>query len=223
MTDQKQLCVSAIRVVSAEAIQKANSGHPGIVLGAAPMAFELFSGHLRHDPACPDWPNRDRFILSAGHGSMLLYSLMHIAGYGLSITKLWGEENGGSYGYYLNDVSAYSLLDPVADGDYLNAFVYTDLEAWSDLYCTFGYREVVADAGANIKLTLNMMTFDENWNPVSLPVEGAILTIDGEDSDYVTDAEGNVQFTLDAAGDHLISARSDSAILVPPVCIVTVK
>ena len=76
MTDQKQLCVSAIRVVSAEAIQKANSGHPGIVLGAAPMAFELFSGHLRHDPACPDWPNRDRFILSAGHGSMLLYSLL---------------------------------------------------------------------------------------------------------------------------------------------------
>lgn len=145
------------------------------------------------------------------------------AGYGLSISKLWGEENGGSYGYYLNDVSAYSLLDPVADGDYLNAFVYTDLEAWSDLYCTFGYREVVADAGANIKLTLNMMTFDENWNPVSLPVEGAILTIDGEDSEVVTDAEGKAQFTIEAAGEYLISARSDSAILVPPVCIVTVK
>ena len=145
------------------------------------------------------------------------------AGYGLSISKLWGEENGGSYGYYLNDASAYSLLDPVADGDYLNAFVYTDLEAWSDLYCTFGYREVVADAGANIILTLNMMTFDENWNPVSLPVEGAILTIDGEDSEVVTDAEGKAQFTIEAAGEYLISARSDSAILVPPVCIVTVK
>ena len=88
MTDQKQLCVSAIRVVSAEAIQKANSGHPGIVLGAAPMAFELFSGHLRHDPACPDWPNRDRFILSAGHGSMLLYSLLHLFGYGLTMEDL---------------------------------------------------------------------------------------------------------------------------------------
>ena len=145
------------------------------------------------------------------------------AGYGLSISKLWGEENGGSYGYYLNDVSAYSLLDPVADGDYLNAFVYTDLEAWSDQYCTFDYREVVADAGANINLTLNMMTFDENWNPVSLPVEGAILTIDGEDSEVVTDAEGKAQFTIEAAGEYLISARSDSAILVPPVCIVTVK
>ena len=145
------------------------------------------------------------------------------AGYGLSISKLWGEENGGSYGYYLNDVSAYSLMDPVADGDYLNAFVYTDLEAWSDQYCTFDYREVVADAGANINLTLNMMTFDENWNPVSLPVEGAILTIDGEDSEVVTDAEGKAQFTIEAAGEYLISARSDSAILVPPVCIVTVK
>lgn len=145
------------------------------------------------------------------------------AGYGLSISKLWGEENGGSYGYYLNDASAYSLLDPVADGDYLNAFVYTDLEAWSDQYCTFGYREVLADAGANIKLTLNMMSFDVGWNPVSLPVEGAIITIDGADSEVVTDAEGMAQFTIEAAGEYLISARSDSAILVPPVCIVTVK
>lgn len=145
------------------------------------------------------------------------------AGYGLSISKLWGEENGGSYGYYLNDVSAYSLLDPVADGDYLNAFVYTDLEAWSDVYCAFDCRTVEMEAGAEVGLTLNMMTFDENWNPVSLPVEGAILTIDGEDSEVVTDAEGKAQFTIEAAGEYLISARSDSAILVPPVCIVTVK
>ena len=145
------------------------------------------------------------------------------AGYGLSISKLWGEENGGSYGYYLNDASAYSLLDPVADGDYLNAFVYTDLETWSDLYCAFDCASVEMDAGTVLDLTLNMMTFDENWNPVSLPVEGAILTVDGEDSEVITDAEGKAQFTIDAAGEYLISARSDSAILVPPVCIVTVK
>ena len=145
------------------------------------------------------------------------------AGYGLSISKLWGEENGGSYGYYLNDVSAYSLLDPVADGDYLNAFVYTDLEAWSDTYCAFDCAAAEMEAGTVLDLTLNMMTFDENWNPVSLPVEGAILTIDGEDSEVVTDAEGKAQFTIEAAGEYLISARSDSAILVPPVCIVTVK
>ena len=145
------------------------------------------------------------------------------AGYGLSISKLWGEENGGSYGYYLNDVSAYSLLDPVADGDYLNAFVYTDLEAWSDVYCAFDCAAAEMEAGTVLDLTLNMMTFDENWNPVSLPVEDAILTIDGEDSEVVTDAEGKAQFTIEAAGEYLISARSDSAILVPPVCIVTVK
>ena len=145
------------------------------------------------------------------------------AGYGLSISRLWGEENGGSYGYYLNDVSAYSLLDPVADGDYLNAFVYTDLETWSDVYCAFDCRAVEMDAGAEVELILNMMTFDADWNPVSLPVEGATLTIDGEDGEVVTDAEGRAQFTIEAAGEYLISARSDSAILVPPVCIVTVK
>ena len=144
-------------------------------------------------------------------------------GYGLSISRLWGEENGGSYGYYLNDVSAYSLLDPVADGDYLNAFVYTDLETWSDTYCAFDCVAVEMEAGKEVELTLNMMTFDTEWNPVSLPVEGAILTIDGEDSEVVTDAEGKAQFTIEAAGEYLISARSDSAILVPPVCIVTVK
>ena len=144
------------------------------------------------------------------------------AGYGLSISKLWGEENGGSYGYYLNDVSAYSLLDPVADGDYLNAFVYTDLEAWSDQYCAFDVKRVEAAAGAGVDLTLSMIIFDENWNAVSVPVEGAIITVDGEDSAFVTDAEGKVQLTLDVAGEHLISAHSDAANLVPPACIVTV-
>lgn len=144
-------------------------------------------------------------------------------GYGLSIAKLWGEENGGSYGYYLNDVSAYSLMDPVADGDYLNAFVYTDLETWSDAYCAFDGKTVEANANEYIELTLNMVTFDAEWNPVSVPLEGAIITIDGSETAMVTDAEGKVRFSLDAAGEYLISARSNSAILVPPVCIATVK
>ena len=145
------------------------------------------------------------------------------AGYGLSISKLWGEENGGSYGYYLNDASAYSLMDPVADGDYLNAFVYTDLEAWSDTYCAFDCKTVEANANEHVALTLNMIIFDADWNPVSVPVEGAIITVNGEDTELATDAEGKVTFSLDTAGEYLISARSDSAILVPPVCIVTVK
>ncbi len=76
------MSVNAIRILSADAIQKANSGHPGLPLGAAPMAYELWSKHLKHNPADPDWADRDRFILSGGHGSMLLYSLLHLFGYG---------------------------------------------------------------------------------------------------------------------------------------------
>lgn len=143
-------------------------------------------------------------------------------GYGPSISMLWGEENGGSYGYYLNDASAYSLADPVSDGDYLNAFVYTDLEAWSDQYCAFDCRSAQVAAGAGVDLTLSMIVFDESWNALRVPIEGATITVDGEDTAFITDAEGKVHLTLDVAGEHLISARSDAANLVPPVCIVTV-
>ena len=76
------LSVNAIRILSADAVQKANSGHPGLPLGAAPMAYELWTKHMNHNPADPQWANRDRFILSGGHGSMLLYSLLHLFGYG---------------------------------------------------------------------------------------------------------------------------------------------
>lgn len=81
--------INAIRVLSADAIQKANSGHPGLPLGAAPIAYELWAKHMKHNPKNPNWANRDRFILSGGHGSMLLYSLFHLFEYGnLSIEDL---------------------------------------------------------------------------------------------------------------------------------------
>ena len=81
--------VNTIRVLSADGIEKAKSGHPGLPLGAAPIAYELFAHHMKHNPKNPDWKNRDRFILSAGHGSMLLYSLFHLFGYGdLSLDDL---------------------------------------------------------------------------------------------------------------------------------------
>lgn len=81
--------VNAIRILSADGVQKANSGHPGLPLGVAPMAYELWANHMKHNPKNPNWINRDRFILSAGHGSMLLYSLLHLFGYGdLSIEDL---------------------------------------------------------------------------------------------------------------------------------------
>ena len=95
-----QLTVNTIRFLAADAVQKANSGHPGMPMGAAPMAYAAWHRHLSLDPAAPDWPNRDRFILSAGHGSMLLYSLLHLSGFDLTLGDLkqfrqWGSRTPG--------------------------------------------------------------------------------------------------------------------------------
>ena len=87
MPSSKELA-NAIRALSMDAIQKANSGHPGAPMGMADIAEVLWRGFLNHNPADPKWVNRDRFILSNGHGSMLLYSLLHLTGYNLSIEDL---------------------------------------------------------------------------------------------------------------------------------------
>src|SRR5687767_15491525 len=79
-TDIEQLSINTIRTLSIDAIQKANSGHPGTPMALAPLAYVLWQRFLRFDPENPIWPNRDRFVLSAGHASMLLYSLLHLAG-----------------------------------------------------------------------------------------------------------------------------------------------
>ena len=90
------MSVNAIRVLSADAIQKANSGHPGLPLGAAPIAYELWAHHMKHNGKNPKWANRDRFVLSGGHGSMLLYSLLHLFGYGLTMDDLKNFRQDGS-------------------------------------------------------------------------------------------------------------------------------
>jgi transketolase len=82
------LCVNTIRTLAIDAVQKANSGHPGLPLGAAPMAYVLWQRHLKHNPRDPHWPDRDRFVLSAGHGCMLLYCLLHLTGYDLTMADL---------------------------------------------------------------------------------------------------------------------------------------
>jgi transketolase len=82
------LCINTIRTLAMDAVQKADSGHPGMPMGAAPMAYVLWTKFLKHDPAEPTWPDRDRFVLSAGHGSMLLYSLLHLSGYDLSLDEI---------------------------------------------------------------------------------------------------------------------------------------
>jgi transketolase len=92
----EELAVNTIRVLSADAVQKANSGHPGLPMGAADFAYVLFTEFLKFDPRDPDWPDRDRFVLSAGHGSMLLYSLLHLCGYPLAMKEIENFRQLGS-------------------------------------------------------------------------------------------------------------------------------
>ncbi|MGP1617368.1 transketolase [Peptostreptococcus stomatis] len=91
-----QKAVNALRILSADQVQKANSGHPGLPLGAAPIAYSLWANNMNHNPKNPNWKNRDRFVLSAGHGSSLLYSLLHMFGYGLSLDDLKSFRQFGS-------------------------------------------------------------------------------------------------------------------------------
>lgn len=104
--DIDQLCINTIRLLAVDAVQQANSGHPGMPMGAAPMAYVLFTRFLKHNPHNPHWPDRDRFVLSAGHGSMLLYSLLFLTGYDLTLEDLkafrqWGSKTPGhpEYGH----------------------------------------------------------------------------------------------------------------------------
>jgi transketolase len=91
-----QLCINTIRALSIDAVQRAESGHPGLPLGAAPMAYAIWTRFMRHNPRNPKWQGRDRFLLSAGHGSMLLYSLLHLTGYDLPLEELKGFRQWGS-------------------------------------------------------------------------------------------------------------------------------
>ena len=105
-TDLDQLCINTIRTLAMDAVQRAKSGHPGMPMGAADMAYVLWTRFLRHNPANPHWPDRDRFVLSAGHGSMLLYSLLHLTGYDLPLEELmnfrqWGSRTPGHPEYGL--------------------------------------------------------------------------------------------------------------------------
>lgn len=99
-TSLENRAINTIRFLSADAVQKANAGHPGLPMGAAAVAYTLWTRHLRHNPANPKWPDRDRFVLSGGHGSMLLYSLLHLTGYDLPLEQLkqfrqWGSITPG--------------------------------------------------------------------------------------------------------------------------------
>ena len=98
--DLDTLCINTLRFLSIDAVQKADSGHPGLPMGAAPMAYVLWTRFLRHNPSSPGWFDRDRFVLSPGHGSMLLYSLLYMTGYDLPLEEIkrfrkWGSKAPG--------------------------------------------------------------------------------------------------------------------------------
>lgn len=118
--DLDQLCINAARVLSIDMSEKAHSGHPGLPLGAAPMAYTLWDRFLRHNPANPRWANRDRFVLSAGHGCELLYSLLHLTGYNISMDDLqnfrqWGSKTTG-HPEYDPDLGIEATTGPLGQG-----------------------------------------------------------------------------------------------------------
>lgn len=142
--------------------------------------------------------------------------------YGLSLTKLGGIGDGAAFGYYLNNASPMSLLDEVKDGDSVYAFVYTDSVNFSDVFCYFDENRITPENGKEFTLTLTSAGFDENWAPVTSPLRDAQITVDGENTGIFTDEEGKAAITL-TAGEHIISAVSDTVTLVPPVCTAEVK
>ena len=113
-------CINTIRVLAADAVQKANSGHPGAPMGMAPMAYALWQKEMRHSPRNPKWPNRDRFVLSKGHASALLYTLLHLYGYGLTMDDLkafrqWGSKTPG-HPEYGHTVGVETTTGPLGQG-----------------------------------------------------------------------------------------------------------
>ena len=136
--------------------------------------------------------------------------------YGLSITRLWGEENGGAYGYYVNNQMSMGLTDTLNAGDYVTAYVYTDTTGWSD---TYTYFDVNTAEPGEITLTLSAVGFDPvSYAPVSTPVAGASITVNGNAVDVVTDENGEASVSV-KAGD-VVSATSEKLVIVPPCCVI---
>jgi transketolase len=120
VTELDELCIDTIRFLAADAVQKAKSGHPGMPIGLAPAAYTLWMRHLKFNPANPKWPNRDRFVLSGGHGCMLLYSLLYLTGYNMTLEDLmnfrqWGSKTPGHPEYH-PDLGIEATTGPLGQG-----------------------------------------------------------------------------------------------------------
>jgi|GEM_PF-2230653 len=142
----------------------------------------------------------------------------YVGDYGIAMDTLWGVTNGGSYMYYVNDIMPMSLGEAVNAGDSIFAYGFADLEGWSDQYTYFDKRTAEVTVGDTLELTLSA----PDWSGNVLPVAGAEIVVDGAKTGVVTDENGKAAIILDKAGEHIVSAVSDTAVLVPPVCKVKV-
>ena len=140
--------------------------------------------------------------------------------YGLYVKKLWGDESG-AFGYTVNNKMSSGLSGKVGAGDSVVAYIYTDATTYSDKYTYFDVNKANVKGGEELTLTLSYIGYDENWNAVASPLKGATITVDGEKTEYKTDADGKVTLFLKGGKTYTVSASADSTI-VPPLCVVTV-
>lgn len=144
--------------------------------------------------------------------------------YGLSLVRLWGVVHPNGYGYFVDHTSAMSLADPVSDGSRIDVFMYRDGVKWSDVYCYFDQAAVSTEQPGEVTLTLTAIVYDETYQPVAVPVVGAVVTVNGTAVDVHTDEDGKATLSFEKGGSYLVSAYAEGeTILVPPACVVTVR
>ena len=141
--------------------------------------------------------------------------------YGVSMGKLWGDTSG-NFGYYLNSTPAMSLTDEIKEGDHVYALVFKGVYPDMESFSYFDTEKATKTKGESITLTLCSVGYDAEWKPVSTPVSGATLTVNGQATSFKTDAEGKVTLTLDRTGELVVSAVCDTVAIAPPVCVISV-
>jgi transketolase len=201
LTELDELCISTIRCLAIDAIQKSKSGHPGLPMGMAPAGYTLWTRHLKHNPGNPLWPNRDRFVLSAGHGCMLLYSLLHLTGYDLTLEEIknfrqWGTRTPGHPEYGLTpgvEVTTGPLGQGVGNavgmaiaGKYLAGYFNRDgfpivdykVYAFAGDGCMMeGVASEAASLGGHLGLDNLIVVYDDN----KISIDGPTTLAFGED------------------------------------------
>jgi transketolase len=223
-----ELCINTIRFLSVDAIQKARSGHPGLPMGMAPAAYVLWTEYLRHNPGNPRWANRDRFVLSAGHGCMLLYSLLHLTGYDLTLDDLkqfrqWGSRTPGhpEFGHTPGvEVTTGPLGQGIANGvgmaiaeKYLAArfnrehfplFDYTTYVVAGDGCMEEGVASEACSLAGNLKLDNLIVMYDDNH----ITIDGDTALSFTEDVQKRFEAYGWFVQTVEGNGNDMQSFRA---------------